>query len=131
MLVTKNERTNGSVHIEIGSYIFETVCSFTYHGSEVNCKNDISNEIKKLVLAANKCLHGLRKRLKSWLISRKTRIMMYKVFVRPVLSYASETWPLSRLDERLLSIFERRIFRYIFGPVEENGTCTNQTLLDT
>jgi hypothetical protein len=26
------------------------------------------------------------------------------------------------LDERLLSIFERRILRYIFGPVEENGT---------
>jgi hypothetical protein len=26
------------------------------------------------------------------------------------------------LDERLLSIFERRMLRYIFGPVEENGT---------
>jgi hypothetical protein len=26
------------------------------------------------------------------------------------------------LDERLLSIFERRILRYTFGPVEENGT---------
>jgi hypothetical protein len=48
--------------------------------------------------------------------------MMYKVLVRPVLSYASEAWPLSRLDERLLSISERRILRYIFGPVEDNGT---------
>jgi hypothetical protein len=38
-----------------------------------------------------------------------------------MLSYASETWPLSRLDERLLCIFERRILSYIFGPVEENG----------
>jgi hypothetical protein len=46
---------------------------------------------------------------------------MYKVLVKPVLSYASETWPLSRSDERMLSIFERRILRYIFGPVEENG----------
>jgi hypothetical protein len=26
------------------------------------------------------------------------------------------------LDERLLSIFERRILRYIFGPVKDNGT---------
>jgi hypothetical protein len=48
--------------------------------------------------------------------------MMYKVLVRPVLSYASESWPLSRLDERLLSISERRILRYIFGPVEDDGT---------
>jgi hypothetical protein len=40
-----------------------------------------------------------------------------------MLSYVSEMWPLSRLDERLLSIFERRTLRYIFGPVEETGTC--------
>jgi hypothetical protein len=101
MPVTKSECASGPVHIEIGSYKFETVCSFTYLGSEVNCKNDISDEIKKRVLTANKCLHGLRKHLKSRLISRKTRIMMHKV-----LSYVSETWPLSRLDERLLSIFK-------------------------
>jgi hypothetical protein len=36
--VTKNELANGPVHIEIGSYKFETVCSFTYSGSEVNYK---------------------------------------------------------------------------------------------
>ncbi|PNF30338.1 hypothetical protein B7P43_G13438, partial [Cryptotermes secundus] len=94
---------------------------FTYLGSEANCKNDISDELKKHVLEANKCLHGLRKHLKSRLVPRKTKTMMYKVLIRSVLSYASETWPLSRSDERLLSIFERGILRYIFGPVEENG----------
>jgi hypothetical protein len=77
---------------------------------------------KKRVLAADKRLRGLRKQLKSRPISRKTRIVMYKVLVRPALSYASETWPLSTLDERLLSIFERRILRHIFRPVGENGT---------
>jgi hypothetical protein len=46
MPVTKNELANGPIHIEIGSYKCETVCSFTYLGSEVNCKNDISDEIK-------------------------------------------------------------------------------------
>jgi hypothetical protein len=109
MKVTKNECAGGPVHIETGSYKFVTVCSFTYLGSELNCKIDISDEIKKHVLTANKCLHGLRKHLKSRLLSRKTRMIMYKVPVRPALSYASETWPLSTLDERLLSVFERRI----------------------
>ncbi|PNF18568.1 hypothetical protein B7P43_G08474 [Cryptotermes secundus] len=107
MLVTKKDCANGPAYIEIGSYKFEAVCSFTYLGSEVNCKNDISDEIKKRVVAANKCLHGLRKHLKSQLIPRKTKTMMYKVLIRSGLSYASETWPLSRSDERLLSIFER------------------------
>jgi hypothetical protein len=46
---------------------------------------------------------------------------MYKVLVRPVLTYASETWTLSKTDERLLSVFERRILGYIFGAVQENG----------
>jgi hypothetical protein len=48
--------------------------------------------------------------------------MIYKVLVRPALSYASETWPLKRLDERLLSTYERGILRYISGPMEEDGT---------
>jgi hypothetical protein len=34
--------------------------------------------------------------------------------------YASETWTLSKTDERLLSVFERRIFRCIFGEVQKN-----------
>jgi hypothetical protein len=43
---------------------------------------------------------------------------MYKVPVRPVLTYALS---LSKTDERLLSLFERRILRCIFGTVQENG----------
>jgi hypothetical protein len=46
---------------------------------------------------------------------------MYKVLVRPVVIYASKTWTLSTSDERLLSVFERRILRCIFGAVQENG----------
>jgi hypothetical protein len=46
---------------------------------------------------------------------------MYKVLVRPVLIYASEAWTLSKTDERLLSVFERRTLRCIFGAVQENG----------
>jgi hypothetical protein len=38
-----------------------------------------------------------------------------------MLTYASETWTLSKTDERLLSVFERGILRCIFGAVQENG----------
>jgi hypothetical protein len=34
-------------HTEIGPYKFGNVHSFTYLGAEVNCKNDISAELKK------------------------------------------------------------------------------------
>jgi hypothetical protein len=39
--------------------------------------------------------------------------------VRPVVTYGSETWTLTKADERSLGIFERKILRCIFGA--ENG----------
>jgi hypothetical protein len=35
--------------------------------------------------------------------------------------YGSESWPLSKKDENLLQIFERRILRKIYGPINEGG----------
>jgi hypothetical protein len=49
--------------------------------------------------------------LKSELILRKTELLMYKTFVRPVLTHTSETWVLSKADERSLELFERRVLR--------------------
>jgi len=47
---------------------------------------------------------------------------MYKVLNRPVLTYTSETWTLSKTNERRLSLFERKVLRRIFGAKQENGT---------
>ena len=47
---------------------------------------------------------------------------MYKVLIRPVLTYASEIWTLSKTNERRLSLFERKLLRCIFGAKQENGT---------
>ena len=35
---------------------------------------------------------------------------MYKVLIRPVLTYAYETWTLSKTNERRLSLFEGKVF---------------------
>ena len=46
---------------------------------------------------------------------------MYKVLIRLVLTYASETWTLSKTNERQVSLFERKVFRCIFGAEQEKG----------
>jgi hypothetical protein len=51
---------------------------------------------------------------------------MYKVLIRHVLTYASETWTLSKTNERLLSLFERKVLRCIFGAKQENGAWRNR-----
>ena len=42
---------------------------------------------------------------------------IYKTIIRPVVTYASETWTVTTKDENNLRIFERQILRKIFGPV--------------
>ena len=108
MPVTKKRHAGYPHYLEDGPYKFQVVHSFTYLGSDVNC-NDISEEIQKRILAANRCFHGLRKHLRSHLTSKNTKILMYKVLIRPVLTYASETWTLSKTDEGQLSLFERKV----------------------
>ena len=56
------------------------------------------------------------------------------MWLRPVLTYASETWTLSKTNERGLSLFERMVLRCIFGAKQENRTWReryNYELYDT
>jgi hypothetical protein len=44
---------------------------------------------------------------------------VYETLIRPFVTYGSETWTLTKSDENFLRIFERKILRRIFGPVQE------------
>jgi len=46
---------------------------------------------------------------------------MYKSLTRPVVTYGREAWTLTTRDEQYLRIFEGRILRKIFGPVQNEG----------
>ena len=70
MSVTKKSHANYPHHLQVGPYKFKVIHSFTHLGSDVNCNNDISEEIQKCILAANRCFHCLRKHLRSHLTSK-------------------------------------------------------------
>jgi hypothetical protein len=86
---------------------------FKYLGTLINTKNNVSEEIKKISIAANRSYHGLHKILKS----------KYITLIRPVLSCGSEAWVMNKCDENMLNIFERKILRKIFGVVREGDHC--------
>jgi len=44
--------------------------------------------------------------------------LAFKGLIRPVVTYGREVWTLTNRDEQHLGIFERRILRKIFGPVQ-------------
>jgi len=47
--------------------------------------------------------------------------------MRPVVSYGVEAWTLRKKEEKALLIFERKIFRRIYGPKYENGERNSRT----
>src|SRR5215470_9058751 len=47
--------------------------------------------------------------------------------IRPVVSYGAEAWTLTKKEEKFLLIYERKIFRTIYGPKYENGEWKSRT----
>ena len=60
--------------------------------------------------------------LKSQLLSKKTKILIYKTFVRPLLTYTAETWTTKKKDKRRLSFSRGKSFaEYMVQYVREGG----------
>ena len=47
--------------------------------------------------------------------------------ISPVVSYGVEAWTLTKKEEQAVLIFERKIFRRIYGPKYENGDWKSRT----
>jgi hypothetical protein len=60
--------------------------------------------------------------MKSRALNRSSKLKIYITLIRPVVTYGCETWTLTSRNGQRLRIFERKILRKIFGPVQdENG----------
>ena len=61
--------------------------------------------------------------MKSRTLNRSSKLKIYRSLIRPVVTYGCEAWTLTDRDEQHLRIFERRILREMFGPVQnEDGS---------
>ena len=99
--------------VVIENQTFDIVDEFVYLCALARVDNDISREIKRRNMAANRSYHALQRHLRSNLLTIKTNCSIYKTLIRPVLTYGSESWPLTRRDENPLLTFERKIWRTI------------------
>jgi len=59
------------------------------------------------------------------------KIRLYKTLIRPAVTYGVEAWTMTKKKEQAVLIFERKIFRRLYGPKyedEEWKTRTNREL---
>jgi len=87
----------------------------------------MEKEIQIRILAGIGTYFAAISLFRSRLLSRATKIILYKTLIRPVVSYGAEAWTLTKKEEQTLLIFERKIFRRIYGPKYENGEWKNRT----
>jgi hypothetical protein len=56
------------------------------------------------------------------LLSKNTKIRVYRTVVLPVVLYGSETWSLTLREEQRPRVFENRVLRRISGPKRDEVT---------
>ena len=77
----------------------------------------MEKEVDVRINSANKTYWALKEIFKSKNVSRSTKLQTYTTIIRPITTYASETWTLTKALERKLEVFENTILRRIYGPV--------------
>jgi hypothetical protein len=88
-----------------------------------NTKYSCEEEINERIALGNKAYFVNQKFLRSKLVTKRSKLKIYKTVIRPLVIDASETWVLKEAMIKKLMIFERKVLRRMFGPTKEkDGT---------
>jgi hypothetical protein len=71
---------------------------------------------KERIALGNKAFFANKKIFQSKLISKMAKLKLYFLIIRPVVTYAYNTWILKETIINRLMVFERKILRKMFGP---------------
>ena len=86
--------------IEIEGMKIEEVSKTKYLGTIVTRDNLLEEEIKERIAAGNSASFAKQKIPQSELISKKTKMKLYKALIRPVVVYGSECWVLTENNKQ-------------------------------
>ena len=91
-------------------------------GNNLYKSKSIQEEIKSRLKSGNAHYHSVQNLFSSSLLSKNSRIKLYRIIILPVVLYGCETWSLTLREERRLRVFENRVSRRIFGPKRDDVT---------
>jgi hypothetical protein len=68
------------------------MAKFRYLGTTVTNQNLTQEDIERRLNSGNACCHSVQNLLSSRLLSKNTKIRIYKTTILPVVLYGFETW---------------------------------------
>jgi hypothetical protein len=98
------------------------VPQFKYLGTTVTNQNLIQEEIKRRLNSGNAYYYSVQNLLSSRLLSKNSKIRIFKTIILPFVLYGCETWSLTLREEHRLRVFENKVLRRIFGPKRDEVT---------
>jgi hypothetical protein len=105
---------------------YEGVAEFIYLGTVISNDNSVQKEMQRHILAANRTYFAAINLFRNRLLSRATKIRLYKTLIRPAVTYGAETLTMTKKEQAML-IFEREMFRRIYGAKFEDGEWKSRT----
>jgi hypothetical protein len=104
----------------INGVTYEGVADFIYLGTLISIDNNVQKEIHRRNLAGSRTYFADISLFRNRPLSRATKIRLYKTLIRPAVTYGAETWTMTKKEEQAVLIFERIIFRRIYGAKHED-----------
>jgi hypothetical protein len=95
MVTSTYEHRRNAGDLRIGNKTFEAVQSSQYLGNIIGNTNNNNKCIKERIMMGNKAYYANRQPVNSSLISRNSKLQIYRTSVRPVVTCGSEPWTLT------------------------------------
>ena len=122
MVMSRDQNAGRSHNRRIDNRSFVRVEEFKYLGTTLTNQNSIQEEIKIRLKSENACHHSVQNILSSSLLSRNSKIKIYRNIIMLVVLYGCETWSLTLREESRLRVFGNGVLRRIFGPSRDEVT---------
>ena len=78
-------------NLNINSSYIEQVQQYKYLGSIINDSNSVEEEVKDRIALGTKAYCVNQKFFKSRLVTKSSKLKLYRTVIRPIVTYASET----------------------------------------
>ena len=97
--------TRNSPYYHLLKYLLFLLKHSVYKYTHI-CINSVEKEIQRRILAGNRTYFAAISLFRIGLLSRATKIILYKTLIRPVVTYGAETWTLTKKEEKAMLIFK-------------------------
>jgi hypothetical protein len=121
---------HGNIGIKLRNGCLKEVKEFKYLGSVLTNQAKLDADVRERVKKAEMFYQSVRKLLWNELIPRKCKLLMFKMYFVPILTYGAVTWAIGGKEESKIQAAEMKFLRSIRGVTKMDKIRSNEIRSD-